>query len=86
MEDIVEHHEIANEITDVLSNSIGFGREINDDELMKELEQLEQLKLDEKLFYVKSAPMTELPATKVSKSKKQQDYDELVKLKSWIAC
>ena len=43
MEDIAEQQEVANEIADAISNPVGFNREVDEDDLLRELEQLEQV-------------------------------------------
>lgn len=43
MEDIAEQQEVANEIAEAISNPVGFGHDIDEDELLKELEELEQV-------------------------------------------
>lgn len=42
MEDIAEQQEVANEIAEAISNPVGFDRNVDDEELLRELEQLEQ--------------------------------------------
>ncbi|XP_046843437.1 charged multivesicular body protein 4c-like [Xenia sp. Carnegie-2017] len=67
MDDISEQHEIANEIASAISNPIGFGVDIDEDELNAELEELEQEELDERMLEVggasqlPSVPNTEVP-------------------------
>lgn len=41
MDDIAEQHDLANEISNAISNPVGFGDDIDEDELNKELEELE---------------------------------------------
>lgn len=43
MEDIAEQQEVANEIAEAISNPVGFGQDVDEDELLKELEELEQV-------------------------------------------
>ena len=38
MDDIAEQQEVANEISEAISNPIGFGQDVDEDELMAELE------------------------------------------------
>lgn len=47
MEDIAEQQEVANEIADAISNPVGFARDVDEDDLLKELEQLEQVSNDQ---------------------------------------
>lgn len=46
MDDIAEQHDIANEISNAISSPVGFGEDIDEDELNKELEELEEEELD----------------------------------------
>ncbi|GMT15075.1 hypothetical protein PFISCL1PPCAC_6372 [Pristionchus fissidentatus] len=85
MEDIAEQQEVANEIADAISNPIGFGNAVDDDDLLAELEALEQEEIDKQLLEVKPTPVSlpdvpsrELPtATRTTKSKEQDDLDAL---------
>jgi hypothetical protein len=43
MDDIAEQHDISREITDAISNNVAFPNDIDEDELAKELEDLEQV-------------------------------------------
>ena len=43
MEDIAEQQEVANEIAEAISNPVGFSSAVDDDDLMRELEELEQV-------------------------------------------
>lgn len=52
MDDVAEQQEIANEISDAISNPIGFGQDVDEDDLMAELEELEQEALEDKLLDV----------------------------------
>lgn len=61
MDDIAEQQDVAREISDAISNPVAFGQDIDEDELEKELEELEQEELDKDLLGV--GPLTdELPA------------------------
>ncbi|KAI8905945.1 Snf7-domain-containing protein [Gorgonomyces haynaldii] len=66
MDDIREQMDLANEISDAISQPVNFGVDIDEDELNAELELLEQEELDEKLLdtglnMAPSVP-TEVPA------------------------
>jgi charged multivesicular body protein 4A/B len=50
MDDIREQMDLANEISDAISQPVGFGVEFDEDELNEELELLEQEDLDSKLL------------------------------------
>lgn len=90
MDDVAEQQEIANEISEAISNPVGFGQDADEDDLMAELEELEQEELDEKLLDVgpivdklPSVPSEPLPAA--AKSKPQHDDDELKELEAWAS-
>ncbi|CAG2257661.1 CHMP4 [Mytilus edulis] len=91
MDDVAEQQEIANEISEAISNPVGFGQDADEDDLMAELEELEQEELDQKLLDV--GPMVDnLPAVPsepvpvaASKSKPQHDDDELKELEAWAS-
>ena len=50
MDDIREQMDLANEISEAISQPVNFGIEFDEDELNEELELLEQQELDELLF------------------------------------
>ncbi|XP_071503378.1 charged multivesicular body protein 4b-like [Diadema antillarum] len=88
MGDIQEQMERAQEITDAISNPIGFGAEdIDEDELNAELEELEQEEFDEKMLDVDielpSVPDAELPAPK--KKVAQDEDDDMKELAMWAS-
>lgn len=56
MDSIREQMELTNEISDAISNPMNIGIETNDEELRKELEELEQEKLDEVLMGADRVP------------------------------
>ncbi|TKR71994.1 hypothetical protein L596_019520 [Steinernema carpocapsae] len=94
MEDISEQQEISNEIADAISNPVGVGSEFDEDELLKELEELEQEELDKQLLDVKPVPaaadkLPEVPSTVLPSSSrrtgKRQDSDDLNELEAWAA-
>ena len=60
MDDIAEQQDVAKEISDAISNPVAFGQDIDEDELEKELEELEQEELDKELLGIQSTD--ELPA------------------------
>ncbi|KAK0393617.1 hypothetical protein QR680_000310 [Steinernema hermaphroditum] len=95
MEDIAEQQEVANEIAEAISNPVGFGNEVDEDELLKELEDLEQQELDKQLLDVAptpsnldrlpEAPSTELPAAVPAHRAKKDVDDDLADLEAWAA-
>lgn len=69
MDEVREQQQIAEEISNVISNPIAFGQEVDEDELMKELEELEQEELDKQLLEtgepaetLPEVPTAELPS------------------------
>lgn len=63
MDDIAEQQEVAREISDAISNPVAFGQDVDEDELEKELEELEQQALDEELLKVGPVTADTLPVT-----------------------
>lgn len=68
MDDIREQMDLANEISDAISQPVNFGAEFDEDELNEELEMLEQEELDAKLLdtgidLAPSVPSTRIPGT-----------------------
>ncbi|XP_034245864.1 charged multivesicular body protein 4b [Thrips palmi] len=97
MDDIAEQQDVAREISDAISNPVAFGHDIDEDELERELEELEQEELDKELLDIgptadelPEAPKTELPkvpaSTSKAKSKKEEeDEDILREMQSWAS-
>lgn len=90
MDDVAEQQEIANEISDAISNPVGFNTDLDEDDLMAELEELEQEELDEKLLDVgpvadnlPSVPTAEPAASR--KVKAPEEDDELKELEAWAS-
>lgn len=81
MDEVREQQQIADEISSVISNPIGFGQDVDEDELMKELEELEQEELDKQLLEtgepekLPEVPTAALPTVeKKSKSTKTNGF------------
>jgi len=62
MASITEQREIANEISDAISNPMNAGIDLDEDELKNELAELEQDELNERLAGAERAPRTSLPS------------------------
>ncbi|KOB75804.1 Shrub [Operophtera brumata] len=62
MDDIAEQHDISREITDAISNNVAFPNDIDEDELEKELEELEQVSYQPYRLYCLS--LTTVPAAR----------------------
>lgn len=81
MDDIAEQNDVANEISNAISTGI-IGSQVDDDDLAKELEELEQEELDKDLLNVGPAtsklpdvPSTDLPTTSKDKEKKKGSFE-----------
>lgn len=90
MDDVAEQQEIANEISDAISNPVGFQQDVDEDDLLAELEELEQQDLEEKLLDV--GPSVELPSvpsalpSEPSRAKATTvDDDEMRELEAWAS-
>ncbi|CAO1617452.1 unnamed protein product [Sympodiomycopsis kandeliae] len=56
MDSIREQMDLTNEISDAISNPVGMGHDLDEDELKNELEELEQEELNERLVGAESVP------------------------------
>lgn len=61
MDDIAEQNDIANEISNAISTGIVSPNAVDEDELARELEELEQEGLDQELLNVGPTPTAKLP-------------------------
>ncbi|XP_005150888.2 charged multivesicular body protein 4c [Melopsittacus undulatus] len=87
MQDITEQQDVAQEISDAISNRTAFSDEFDEDELMAELEELEQEELNKGMRDVRlpSVPSTSLPSHPASTRKRAEDEDEMKKLAAWAS-
>nr|XP_014435106.1 charged multivesicular body protein 4c [Pelodiscus sinensis] len=87
MDDVTEQQAVAQEISEAISNRVGFGDEFDEDELMAELEELEQEELNKKMTDVRlpSVPSTSLPTRPTSSRKKVEDDDDMKQLAAWAS-
>ncbi|KAG8183448.1 hypothetical protein JTE90_005706 [Oedothorax gibbosus] len=92
MDEVQEQQEIANEISEAISNPAGFNTEFDEDELAKELEELEQEELDEQLLAVGPTPTPELPNVPVAEPKRpakpvaaEEEDEEFKMLQEWAS-
>ena len=92
MDDIAEQQQVASEISNAISNPVGFSDNIDDDELLRELEELQDKELEGELLNIPSAPTTNLPGTSTqvkpnavasSNRNRHDDEDELAKMAAW---
>ncbi|XP_043203537.1 charged multivesicular body protein 4b-like [Amphibalanus amphitrite] len=92
MDDIAEQQDVAREISDAISNPVSFGQDMDEDELERELEELEQEELDKELLDLGPAA-SELPAVPSAepaqpsraKAKKEEDEDDMAELAAWAS-
>ncbi|ESO01975.1 hypothetical protein HELRODRAFT_155763 [Helobdella robusta] len=86
MDDVAEQQEIANEISNAISNPVGFGQDVDEDDLLAELEELEQEELDKEL--IKVGPVIEdLPSVpnQPINPHKADDDDDMKELEMWAS-
>ncbi|XP_044263333.1 charged multivesicular body protein 4b [Tribolium madens] len=87
MDDIADQQDLATEISNAISNPVGFGEDMDEDELEKELEALEEEALEEKLVEVPT-PLPAVPTGEISKpkpAKKVEEDDDMKELESWAS-
>ena len=79
MDDIAEQQDVAKEISDAISNPVAFGQDLDDDELEKELEELEQEALEDELLKVGPSTdvMPAVPKGEIVKNK-PSNYNTLL--------
>ncbi|KAA3672945.1 charged multivesicular body protein 4 [Paragonimus westermani] len=88
MDEIAEQRDIANEISDAISNTSAFGLDVDEDELLAELEGLQAEDLENQLLDVGSVsdlpnvPTKELPGPSKPKAEDTSDKD-LNELLAW---
>jgi len=89
MDEVQEQQEIANEISEAISNPVGFDREFDEDELAKELEELEQEELDEQLLQVgpSATDLPEVPVAQPSRPSKtvEEEDEDMKELAAWAS-
>lgn len=90
MDDVAEQQEIASEISEAISNPVGFGNDVDEDDLLAELEDLEQEEIDEQLLNIKPGLTEDLPSVPSaepapSKSRPVEDDDEMKELAAWAS-
>ncbi|XP_059612989.1 charged multivesicular body protein 4c [Phlebotomus argentipes] len=93
MDDIAEQQNIATEISDAISNPVSFGQDVDEDELEKELEELEQEELDKELLGVgpSATELPEVPSDEIKEKAKEKkkataadaDDKDLKELMAW---
>lgn len=90
MDDITEQQELSKEISDAISGPVGFGHDIDEDELLAELEMLQEEDLKAKILGVDqpvdlklpSVPMNAIGGTSKSKPVKGRHVIKFIGLRS----
>ncbi|XP_041375270.1 charged multivesicular body protein 4c-like [Gigantopelta aegis] len=91
MDDVAEQNEIASEISDAISNPVGFGDDVDEDDLLEELEQLEQEELDKQMLEIGEPATDQLPSVPTEEpvpargKPVQEDDDEMKELAAWAS-
>jgi charged multivesicular body protein 4 len=77
MDTVREQMDLSNEISEAISNPVGMGQIVDEDELEAELEALEQEELDDRLKGADHVPVhTPVSPVRVSAPSHQQAVDE----------
>ncbi|KAI5710381.1 charged multivesicular body protein 4c isoform X3 [Diaphorina citri] len=94
MDDIAEQQDVAKEISEAISNPVAFGHDVDEDELEKELEALEQEELDKDLLKLSTpgGELPEIPSTapkdkpkEKASTKERSVEDEIRELEAWAS-
>ncbi|XP_005110710.1 charged multivesicular body protein 4c [Aplysia californica] len=92
MDDVAEQQEVANEISEAISNPVGFGQDMDEDDLLAELEELEQEDLDRQLLDVggtedlPSVPTAEPTEPRPApKARAKEEDDDMRELEMWAS-
>ncbi|CAD6233307.1 GSCOCG00007122001-RA-CDS [Cotesia congregata] len=92
MDDIAEQQDVAKEISDAISNPVAFGQDLDEDELEKELSELEQQEIDKDLFSIDQDQLPDVPAiaepvapTKTKTKVTEHDENEFKELANWAS-
>lgn len=94
MDDIAEQQDVAKEISEAISNPVAFGQDVDEDELEKELEALEQEELDKDLLKLSTpgGELPEIPTTapkerpkEKASTKDRSVEDEIKELEAWAS-
>ncbi|XP_059037723.1 charged multivesicular body protein 4a isoform X2 [Mustela lutreola] len=91
MADITEQQEVAQQISDAISQPVGFGDVVDEDELLEELEELEQEELARDLLTVgdkEEEPPIELPSVPsihLPAGPADEDEEALKQLAEWVS-
>jgi len=86
MDDIQEQQELANEISEAISNPIGFNQDVDEDDLLAELEGMEQEDMDEQLLNIPSAALNlpSVPTAQPTTTTHEEEEDpDMAALAAW---
>lgn len=88
MDDIAEQQDVAREISDAISNPVAFGADIDDEDLERELDELEQENFDKEIIGIPEPATTlpEVPSDELpEKAKEKKATNNTVKPKATVA-
>lgn len=96
LEDVREQQELADELNQAVGRPMGYGQQMDDDELLAELEEMEQQELDEQLLSTETrapslpavpshsfADSVPTPTQSSKPASKSKDDELLAELESW---
>jgi len=93
MDDIAEQQDVAKEISDAISNPVSFGQDMDEDELERELAELEEEELAKELLDI-GPSASELPAVpsaepaqpaRAKPARKEEVDDDMAELAAWAS-
>ncbi|XP_067651474.1 charged multivesicular body protein 4b-like [Haliotis asinina] len=98
MDDVAEQQEIANEISEAISNPAGLGEDFDEDDLLSELNELEEEELNRQLLDVNADVPQDLPSVPTSEPEagaassrgrpvaaRADDDDDMKELEMWAS-
>ncbi|CAG5134103.1 unnamed protein product [Candidula unifasciata] len=88
MDDVAEQQDIAREISEAISNPVGFNNDVDEDELLAELNELEQEELDSQLLQIPGAgvDLPSVPTAEPRAAKGQViEDDDMRELEMWAS-
>ena len=69
MDDIAEQQQLADEISTAISNPVGFDQNVDEDDLIKELEDLQMEDVENELLNLPTTPSHKLPQAATTTNK-----------------
>ncbi|THD22798.1 Charged multivesicular body protein 4Ba [Fasciola hepatica] len=86
MDDIMEQRDIAQEISDAISNPSAFGLDVDEDELLAELQGLQEEELQNELLNIDNVPeLPNVPARDLPNPSTSEDKEQDKQLKDLMA-